>query len=132
MFGGAGDRRIAADHLNLHRVEAACLPANLEQTYSKVKDSMAKTNARYAAERGGASRYLRGERPDTSEGAPPDTSEGRASVSCPCATRPTISPPPSASAAALSAASLDTSVIRTLPRSGMAIPPRRSLRGSTR
>jgi hypothetical protein len=33
------------------RMLLTCLPANLEQTYSKVKDSMAKTNARYATER---------------------------------------------------------------------------------
>jgi hypothetical protein len=33
------------------RMLLTCLPASLEQTYSKVKDSMAKTNERYAAER---------------------------------------------------------------------------------
>ncbi len=33
------------------RMLLTCLPANLEQTYSQIKDSMAKTNARYAKER---------------------------------------------------------------------------------
>src|SRR5688572_30484242 len=33
------------------RMLLTCLPANLEQTYSDIKQSMAKTNARYAAER---------------------------------------------------------------------------------
>src|SRR6185436_13491715 len=33
------------------RMLLTCLPANLEQTYLQIKDSMTKTNARYAAER---------------------------------------------------------------------------------
>src|SRR5688500_16711744 len=33
------------------RMLLTCLPANLEQNYSQVKDSMAKTNERYAKER---------------------------------------------------------------------------------
>jgi hypothetical protein len=33
------------------RMLLTCLPANLEQTYLQIKDSMTKTNARYAIER---------------------------------------------------------------------------------
>src|SRR6058998_793166 len=33
------------------RMLLTCLPPNLEQTYLQIKDSMAKTNARYATER---------------------------------------------------------------------------------
>jgi hypothetical protein len=33
------------------RMLLTCLPANLEHTYLQIKDSMVKTNARYAKER---------------------------------------------------------------------------------